>query len=131
MFLAGVCESRFPHTTSRGLWPLRVELLPTPLRGDRRDLPELRGHDKPALDAFAKESKAHEQVEELRLGYVAFTRAKHALVVSSYLWTEGRKTPLGPSPSSRSCASSSTPGPSSHSPGTTSRPRTPPIRCAS
>ncbi len=98
VFLAGVCESRFPHTTSRGLWPLRVELLPTPLRGDRRDLPELRGHDKPALDAFAKESKAHEQVEELRLGYVAFTRAKHALVVSSYLWTEGRKTPLGPSP---------------------------------
>ncbi|MGH3347493.1 MAG: 3'-5' exonuclease, partial [Nocardioides sp.] len=98
VFLAGVCESRFPHTTSRGLWPNRVELLPTPLRGDRRDLPALLGHDKSALDDFALASKAHEQVEELRLGYVAFTRAKHALVVSSYLWTEGRKTPLGPSP---------------------------------
>ena len=101
VFLAGVCESRFPHTTSRGLWPHRVELLPTPLRGDRRDLPALRGHDKAALDAFAKASKEHEQVEELRLGYVAFTRAKHALLVSSYLWTEGRKTPLGPSPFQR------------------------------
>ncbi len=101
VFLAGVCESRFPHTTSRGLWPNRVELLPTPLRGDRRDLPALLGHDKAALDAFAKASKEHEQVEELRLGYVAFTRAKHALLVSSYLWTEGRKTPLGPSPFQR------------------------------
>ena len=98
VFLAGVCESRFPHTTSRGLWPNRVELLPTPLRGDRRDLPALLGHDKSALDDFARASKTHEQVEELRLGYVAFTRAKHALVVSSYVWTEGRKTPLGPSP---------------------------------
>jgi DNA helicase-2/ATP-dependent DNA helicase PcrA len=98
VFLAGVCESRFPHTVSRGLWPHRVELLPTPLRGDRRDLPALIGHDKKALDAFAKESKEHEQVEELRLGYVAFTRARHQLFVSSYLWTEGRKTPLGPSP---------------------------------
>jgi DNA helicase II / ATP-dependent DNA helicase PcrA len=98
VFLAGVCESRFPHTTSRGLWPNRVELLPTPLRGDRRDLPALLGHDKSALEDFARVSKEHEQVEELRLGYVAFTRAKHALVVSSYLWNEGRKTPLGPSP---------------------------------
>ena len=98
VFLVGACESRFPHTRSRGLWPTRVEILPTPLRGDARDLPFLHGHDNDALKRLAADTKAHEETEELRLGYVAFTRARHQLVVSSYLWTEGRKTPLGPSP---------------------------------
>ena len=98
VFLTGVCEERFPHTRSRGLWPTRVELLPTPLRGDRRDLPALLGHDKAALDDYKELAKAHELTEERRLGYVAFTRARHQLFVSSYVWTEGRKTPLGPSP---------------------------------
>ncbi|HQR27866.1 MAG TPA: 3'-5' exonuclease, partial [Nocardioides sp.] len=98
VFLVGACEERFPHTRSRGLWPLRVEILPTPLRGDARDLPTLRGHDKAALDRYRQDSKTHEATEELRLGYVAFTRARHHLVVSSYLWGEERRTPLGPSP---------------------------------
>jgi DNA helicase-2/ATP-dependent DNA helicase PcrA len=98
VFIVGACESRFPHTTSRGVWPTRQEFLPTPLRGDERDLPALPGHDASAMKAFRERTKQHEAVEELRLGYVAFTRARHALVVSSYLWKEDRKTPLGPSP---------------------------------
>ena len=56
------------------------------------------GHDASALKAFRERTKQHEATEELRLGYVAFTRARHTLVVSSYLWKEDRKTPLGPSP---------------------------------
>ena len=36
--------------------------------------------------------------EELRLGYVALTRARHELVVSSYCWSPTRKGALGPSP---------------------------------
>lgn len=96
--LVGACEERFPHTRSRGLWPTRVEILPTPLRGDARDLPALQGYDNAALDRFRSDSKRHEATEELRLAYVALTRARHELVVSSYVWTEGRKTPLGPSP---------------------------------
>jgi DNA helicase-2/ATP-dependent DNA helicase PcrA len=98
VFIVGACEGRFPHTTSRGIWPTRQEFLPTPLRGDERDLPTLSGHDAAALKAFRERTKQHEATEELRLGYVAFTRARHALVVSSYLWKEDRKTPLGPSP---------------------------------
>jgi DNA helicase-2/ATP-dependent DNA helicase PcrA len=50
------------------------------------------------MKAFRERTKQHEATEELRLGYVAFTRARHALVVSSYLWKQDRKTPLGPSP---------------------------------
>jgi DNA helicase-2/ATP-dependent DNA helicase PcrA len=98
VFIVGACESRFPHTTSRGIWPTRQEFLPTPLRGDERDLPSLPGHDASALKTFRERTKDHEATEELRLGYVAFTRARHSLVVSSYLWKEDRKTPLGPSP---------------------------------
>jgi DNA helicase-2/ATP-dependent DNA helicase PcrA len=98
VFVVGACESRFPHTTSRGIWPTRQEFLPTPLRGDARDLPALPGHDASAMKTFRERTKQHEAEEELRLGYVAFTRARHALVVSSYLWKDDRKTPLGPSP---------------------------------
>jgi ATP-dependent DNA helicase UvrD/PcrA len=98
VFIVGACEGRFPHTTSRGIWPTRQEFLPTPLRGDERDLPALPGHDTSSMKAFRERTKEHEAVEELRLGYVALTRARHSLVVSSYLWREDRKTPLGPSP---------------------------------
>jgi DNA helicase-2/ATP-dependent DNA helicase PcrA len=98
VFIVGACEGRFPHTTSRGIWPTRQEFLPTPLRGDSRDLPALPGYDASAMKAFRDRTKEHEAVEELRLGYVAFTRARHAVAVSSFLWKEDRKTPLGPSP---------------------------------
>ena len=97
VFLVGACDTRFPHTRSRGLWPERVEMLPSPLRGDRRDLPELLKHDKDGLEDLRRRTKVYEETEELRLGYVAFTRAKHRLVVSSYVWVPGRKGAMGPS----------------------------------
>lgn len=96
VFLVGVCETRFPANRSRPLWTSSPSVLPAPLRGDARDLPQLQGHDKAALDAFRAAQKAHDRTEELRLGYVAFTRAAHRLAVSSYLWTP-RTTPFGPS----------------------------------
>ena len=71
-------------------------MLPAPLRGDAADLPQLVGYDKAALEAYRAETKAHEAVEELRLGYVAFTRAARQLSVTSYLWST-RATPFGPS----------------------------------
>jgi DNA helicase-2/ATP-dependent DNA helicase PcrA len=71
-------------------------VLPAPLRGDARDLPQLSGYDKAALDAYRADSRAHDAEEELRLGYVAFTRAAHRLSVTSYLWS-ARSTPFGPS----------------------------------
>ena len=71
-------------------------MLPAPLRGDARDLPQLRGHDKAALDAYRAETRAHDQTEELRLAYVAFTRAAHMLSVTSYCWGP-RTSAYGPS----------------------------------
>ena len=101
VFCVGVCEEKFPTTRTRTLWPNGPAVLPSPLRGDAADLPQLRGHEKADLDALKVASRSHEAQEELRLGYVAFTRARHLLVVSSYLWNESRKTPLGPSPYQR------------------------------
>ena len=98
VFLVGAAESRFPSTTARTRWVAGPAVLPNPLRGDARDLPVLGGWSAADLEAFSKQTREHQAVEERRLGYVALTRARHLLVVSSYCWTASRKTPLGPSP---------------------------------
>ncbi len=96
VFLVGVCETRFPSNRSRTLWTSSPAVLPAPLRGDAADLPQLRGHDKQALDDYRSDTRAHDRTEELRLAYVAFTRAAHRLSVTSYCWSP-RATPYGPS----------------------------------
>lgn len=96
VFCVGVGEGRFPSTQGRSLWCTSPSVLPAPLRGDAGDLPQLAGHDKAALDDYRAATRAHEAEEELRLGYVAFTRPEHALWVTSFLWGP-RKTPYGPS----------------------------------
>ncbi|MEP9361684.1 ATP-dependent DNA helicase [Nocardioides sp. CN2-186] len=97
VFLVGVGETRFPSNRSRTLWTSSPSILPAPLRGDAHDLPQLAGWDKAALDTYRADTREHDAEEELRLGYVAFTRAAHRLSVTSYLWSP-RATPFGPSP---------------------------------
>lgn len=96
VFLVGVCQGRFPSTMSRTLWTSSPAVLPAPLRGDAADLPQLRGHDKAALEGYRADTRAHEAQEELRLGYVAVTRAAHRLSVTSFCWSP-RLSPFGPS----------------------------------
>jgi DNA helicase-2/ATP-dependent DNA helicase PcrA len=98
VFLVGVCAEKFPVTTARSQWTTVSRVLPSPLRGDALDVPQLRGYDKAAIDELKAEAKAHQGLEELRLGYVAFTRAKHELWVSAYQWSPTRQKPLAPSP---------------------------------
>jgi DNA helicase-2/ATP-dependent DNA helicase PcrA len=97
VFLVGVADDKFPILRARTRWTRGPAILPTPLRGDAQDQPRLSGHDAAALDAFGEEAKQHQAIEERRLGYVAFTRARHLLVVSSYVWSPSRQSPLGPS----------------------------------
>ena len=96
VFLVGICEGRFPSGQGRRLWTSSPSVLPAPLRGDAHDLPQLEGHDKAALDSYRAATRDHEATEELRLGYVAYTRAAHHLSVTSHLWSP-RPTPFGPS----------------------------------
>jgi DNA helicase-2/ATP-dependent DNA helicase PcrA len=97
VFLVGVAKEKFPTDRIRTKWTAGPGVLPFPLRGDAADLPRLRGCSVAALDELTRDSRVHEAQEELRLGYVAFTRPRHQLSVSSYLWTSSRKTPCGPS----------------------------------
>ena len=96
VFAVGVCETRFPSNQSRTLWNTSPAVLPAALRGDAADLPQLRGFDKAAVDAYRADSRSHEATEELRLAYVAFTRAAHHLWITSHLWGQ-RASSYGPS----------------------------------
>ena len=60
-----------------------------------------RGYDKAALDAYRAGDRAHDAEEELRLGYVAFTRAAPPAVGLVVLLESARTTPFGPSPYQR------------------------------
>ncbi len=97
VFLVGVCGEKFPVTTARSQWTTVSRVLPAPLRGDAADVPQLRGYDKAAIDELKADAKAHQGLEERRLAYVAFTRAKHELWVSAYQWSPTRQKPLAPS----------------------------------
>ena len=54
VFLVGVCETRFPSNRSRTLWTSSPAVLPAPLRGDARDLPQLAGTTRPRSTPTAR-----------------------------------------------------------------------------
>jgi DNA helicase II / ATP-dependent DNA helicase PcrA len=97
VFLVGVTERKFPSNRGRSSWLTQASVMPTALRGDARDLPQLLGHTPTDLKALTEAAKEHDATEELRLGYVAWTRARHELSVSAWRWKQGLKGGLGPS----------------------------------
>ena len=97
VFVVGACVEKFPHKQLRSQWTRAAHVLPIPLRGDAGDLPVLREISAAGLKEFTQAARDHQEEEELRLAYVAFTRPRSTLHVSSYCWKGDRKTPLGPS----------------------------------
>ena len=77
-------------------WSSGSAALPWPLRGDHADLPQWdldQPDQKGWLDAekdFKADVQAHGEAEERRLAYVAYTRAKFVLWVSSAAWVGSR-----------------------------------------
>ena len=93
----GKLSSVFPAKATASGWPTVAEQLPNPLRGDRDDLPcwtEFTGKGKKAFLASCAE---RDEIEERRLGYVAFTRARQLLHLSGYHWGATQAKPFGPS----------------------------------
>jgi DNA helicase-2/ATP-dependent DNA helicase PcrA len=88
----------FPSDTLRDRWTTSAAVLPGPLRGDAEDQPTIAGYDKDGLKAYVQECRDHLEREERRLGYVAFTRARHLLIGSGHWWGATQKKPRGPSP---------------------------------
>jgi DNA helicase-2/ATP-dependent DNA helicase PcrA len=95
VFVPGLNAGAFPSSRD-SRWSSGSAALPWPLRGDRADLPQwdLEHPDQKGwLDAekeFKSAVQVHGEAEERRLAYVAYTRAKHVLWVSSAAWVGSR-----------------------------------------
>jgi len=93
----GLVARHFPSEQARESWLAQPRVLPPALRGDAATLPELAGwtaRDRKDYDTAVKE---HQYTEELRLGYVTFTRPRSLLLGSGHWWGPNQKTPRGPS----------------------------------
>ncbi|MDT9688291.1 UvrD-helicase domain-containing protein [Streptomyces sp. P9(2023)] len=94
----GLVTSQFPSTRSRESWTSQPQVLPHALRGDAPTLPEIATWDATSLKAFKEAMRDHQHTEELRLGYVTFTRPRTLLLASAHWWGPTQKKPRGPSP---------------------------------
>jgi DNA helicase II / ATP-dependent DNA helicase PcrA len=98
----GLVETVFPAEPRAVDWTRTRHLLPTPLRGDRADLPALdvtaadRAQFADHLDQHATLVRERHRTEERRLAYVAVTRARSMLLASGYAW-DSAKAPRRPS----------------------------------
>ncbi|MEL5957074.1 DEAD/DEAH box helicase, partial [Streptomyces sp. CLV115] len=93
----GLVAGQFPSSQSRDAWTAQSKVLPHALRGDRATLPDVHSWDAKGLKAFKEEMKEHQHTEELRLGYVTFTRPRTLLLGSGHWWGPSQKKPRGPS----------------------------------
>ncbi|MEV6551249.1 UvrD-helicase domain-containing protein [Streptomyces sp. NPDC051597] len=93
----GLVNGVFPSTQSREAWTAQAKVLPHALRGDAPTLPATPEWDAKGIKAFKEELKEHQHTEELRLGYVTFTRPRSLLLGSGHWWGPSQKKPRGPS----------------------------------
>ncbi|MCD9142527.1 ATP-dependent helicase [Streptomyces albireticuli] len=95
----GLVTRTFPSEQARESWTAQARVLPHALRGDADTLPEAGqgGWDAKGVTAFKAAMKEHQRIEELRLGYVTFTRPRSLLLGSGHWWGPSQKKPRGPS----------------------------------
>lgn len=93
----GLVTGQFPSGQSRDAWTSQSQVLPHALRGDAPTLPVIHSWDAKGLGGFKEEMKEHQHTEELRLGYVTFTRPRSLLLGSGHWWGPSQKKPRGPS----------------------------------
>ena len=103
--IPGLTEGTFPSksTQSPENWVFNERFIPFPLRSDEAVVPQLNlsqvttnSDANKVLDAYKKECSEYRRKEEIRLGYVAVTRARTHLFCSASYWGDG-VTPLEPS----------------------------------
>ncbi|MFD5076322.1 UvrD-helicase domain-containing protein [Streptomyces sp. NPDC058371] len=93
----GLVTGTFPSTQGREKWTAQGKVLPHELRGDADTLPDIAAWDARSMKAFHEAMKDHQHTEELRLGYVTFTRPRSLLLGSGHWWGPSQKRPRGPS----------------------------------
>lgn len=92
-----LCAGSFPKEKAPEAWTSYAKVLPYALRGDAATLPAAPEWTSQGLRAFKSALKTHKAVEELRLGYVTFTRPRSLLLASGHWWGPTQKKPRGPS----------------------------------
>lgn len=93
----GLVTGTFPSSQGREKWTSQGKVLPHRLRGDADTLPDVESWDAKGLRAFHEAMKDHQHTEELRLGYVTFTRPRSLLLGSGHWWGPTQKKRRGPS----------------------------------
>ncbi|MFF4558748.1 ATP-dependent helicase [Streptomyces sp. NPDC001422] len=93
----GLVNGTFPSSQGREKWTAQGKVLPHTLRGDADTLPDVEAWDARGIKAFQEAMKEHQHTEELRLGYVTFTRPRSLLLGSGHWWGPSQKRPRGPS----------------------------------
>ncbi|MEU7302505.1 ATP-dependent DNA helicase [Streptomyces sp. NPDC007206] len=93
----GLVKGTFPSAQGREKWTAQAKVVPHALRGDSDTLPDVDGWDARGMKAFHEAMKDHQHTEELRLGYVTFTRPRSLLLGSGHWWGPSQKKPRGPS----------------------------------
>jgi DNA helicase-2/ATP-dependent DNA helicase PcrA len=107
----GLAEKNFPNVGRKSdSWVKNAGSIPVSMRGDFAQLPEINFANfstnknlKDGLEKFGDEWKARKAVEEMRLAYVAFTRAKHGLFCSTSHFRNGENA-VAPSRLYQLCA---------------------------
>ncbi|MGP3688343.1 UvrD-helicase domain-containing protein [Streptomyces sp. IBSNAI002] len=87
----------FPKERAPEAWTSYAKVLPYALRGDAPTLPTDPAWTSAGLKSFKTALKDHKSVEELRLGYVTFTRPRSLLLASGHWWGPSQKKRRGPS----------------------------------
>ncbi|MFJ5264061.1 UvrD-helicase domain-containing protein [Streptomyces sp. NPDC088387] len=93
----GLVTGTFPSGQGREKWTAQAKVLPHELRGDADTLPDIRTWDARGMKDFHEAMKDHQHTEELRLGYVTFTRPRSLLLGSGHWWGPTQKRRRGPS----------------------------------
>ncbi|WP_052851609.1 ATP-dependent helicase [Streptomyces avicenniae] len=93
----GLSAETFPAKPTRDSWLKQPRALPHPLRGDADTLPATPAWTSTAHKEYLAAVAEHLSLEELRLGYVTFTRPRTLLLGSGHWWGPSQKRPRGPS----------------------------------
>ena len=96
VFIPGVTERKFPTDRTRSTWLTVPFVMPGRLRGDARDRPVLAGHTPDDIAAFPSRPRSTSAIEELRLAYVAWTRARHRLPVRGWCFPPTSRAAAAP-----------------------------------
>lgn len=103
VYVPNMAEKSFPGGKARGTWTTDPSLVPWPIRHDApselADFPDYTTFNWPARvhdTEYKNHVKAHRELDSDRLAYVAFTRARDSLTVTSSWWGFGHAKPRAP-----------------------------------